>query len=372
MHKTPCSRYLFPRLKFLKPLTRTKDRVIFVSLVLAVLLHLLILGVIPFPAATPPLPVLDVQLAPEVMKPFPKRSPTPKPPQLKRSEPIVRPAVPNEVPSLAAAVGLADQTSTTTAPAVISGVAPGKAEDPAPVVPPSPLPIIERPKTIGEVRFAALPPQGEIDYQVSLGSLDVSVARGTLRWKITGQRYHLDLEARTVGIARLLKSNPVTQISEGRIGPQGLIPDQYRVLGRISETDEAMAQFDWTAQTLTLQPSNTVFPMPEGTQDLLSFFFQFSIVPPETESVTRSITNGRKLDRYSYELTEKIRLKLPLGEVDALHVSRLTGLNEDSFDIWLGEKYHLLPVQIRFFARGRTITLYAKDIRIAAPGPDSN
>ena len=372
MCKTPCSRYLFLRLKFLKPLTLTKDRAIIASLVLAAVLHLLILGGIPFPAATPPLPVLEVQLAPEVIKPFPKRSPIPKTLPLKRAESIASPAVPNEAPLLAAAVGLADQASTAVAPAVISGAAPSKAEAPPPVAPPSPLPIVEQPKTIGEVRFAALPLQGEIDYQVSLGSLDVSVARGTLRWKITGQRYHLDLEARTVGIARLLKSNPVTQISEGRIGPQGLIPDQYRVLGRISETDEAIAQFDWTAQTLTLQPSNTVFPMPEGTQDLLSFFFQFSIVPPETESATRSITNGRKLDRYSYELTEKIRLKLPLGEIDALHVSRLTGLNEDSFDIWLGEKYHLLPVQIRFFARGRIITLYAKDIRIAAPSPDSN
>ncbi len=350
----------------------SRKRVMVVSVLLALLLHLVILGVVPFPNATPPSRVLELELAPSAMVSLPQTAAREKKEVLKTPKQNAQATSSAEVPVIPSVTGTGEAASASLMSAPISeSTESAKTENPTP---PAELsnPLTEKPKTVGETRFAALPSQGEIDYQVSLGSLGVSVARGTLRWKITGQRYHLDLEARTVGIARLLKSNPVMQISEGRIGPLGLIPDQYRVLGRISETDEAMALFDWTAQTLTLQPSNTVVPMPEGTQDLLSFFFQFSIVPPETEGTTRFITNGRKLDRYSYELTEKIRLKLPLGEIDALHVSRLTGLNEDSFDIWLGEKYHLLPVQIRFFARGRIITLYAKDIRIAAPSPDSN
>jgi hypothetical protein len=338
---------------------------------LAILLHLVILGVVPFPNATPPSPIiLELELAPSPMVSLPQTAAREKKEVPKTAKQNAQATPPTEVPVIPSRLGDGVPSSLVSAPTSV-GTESAKAENTIPSAEPSP-PMIERPKTVGESRFAALPAQGEIDYQVSLGSLDMSVARGTLRWKITGQRYHLDLEARTVGIARLLKSNPVTQISEGRIGPQGLVPDFYRVLGRASETDEVEAQFDWVAQTLTLQPGNTVIRMQEGTQDLLSFFFQFSIVPPEMEGASRFITNGRKLDRYSYELTEQSRLKLPLGEVDVLHVSRLTGLNEDSFDIWLGEKYHLLPVQIRFFARGRTITLYAKDIRIAAPGPDSN
>jgi Protein of unknown function (DUF3108) len=345
-------------------------RVMLASVMLAVLLHLVILGVIPFSPHAPPLPVLEVELAPAVTLPMP----TPSPDQTGRltQKAVQNPpaALPPDSPLLPAGTGtsdpLASAIATPNPPEPRNeGAQPESAPEPVVTAP-------ARPKTPGESRLAALPTQGEIDYQVALGSLEVAVAKGTLHWKITGDRYHLDLEARTVGIARLLKSNPVTQMSEGRIGPEGLVPDIYRVLGRASETDEAIAQFDWDAHSLTLQPANTVFPMPEGTQDLLSFFFQFSIVPPEAEGTLRWITNGRKLDRYSYELTEKTRLKLPLGEVDTLHVSRLTGLNEDSFDIWLGEKYHLLPVQIRFFARGRSLTLYAKEIRIAAPGPDSN
>lgn len=353
---------------------QSKYRLMLASLILAVLVHLVIFRVVPVPNAAQPAKILEVELAPEPMVPLPPTKSVPKPLPKKITQPSPPPSVNAKLPPPSApdTVETGDASATQALQAA-SEPSPVKTEEPTPPpATPQPSPIKDRPKTIGEVRFEALPRQGEIDYQVSLGSLDVSVARGTLRWKITDDHYHLDLEARTVGIARLLKSNPVTQISEGRIGAQGLIPDQYRVLGRISETDEAIALFDWTEQTLTLRPSNTSFPITEGTQDLLSFFFQFSIVPPETEGATRSITNGRKLDRYSYELTEKTRLKLPLGEVEALHVSRLTGLNEDSFDIWLGEKYHLLPVQIRFFARGRTITLYAKEIRIASPSPDSN
>jgi hypothetical protein len=99
---------------------------------------------------------------------------------------------------------------------------------------------------------------------------------------------------------------------------------------------------------------------------MLSFFFEFSVSPPEAEGASRAITNARKFDTYSYELTERTRLKLPIGSVDALHVTRLTGLNEDSFDIWLGENYHLLPVQLKFFARGRRLTLYAREIRVGS------
>jgi len=347
---------------------KRRDRVLAISVALAVLVHLFLLGIIPVPSAPPQIPVLEVDMVPlpeaqEPLKPSvaqrqSSRSSTPDAPRVQSAPVIVPPAdtgIPdNALPPIAS-------SASPSAPPVNEEAS--KAE--APTVP------VERPKTPAELRFAALPPQGEIDYQVSLGSMDIQVAKGTLRWKIAEGRYRIDLEARTIGIARLLKSNPVVQTSEGRISPQGLIPDEYHVIGRASETDEAVAQFNWANQTLTLQPAGTVFPLTEGTQDLLSFFFQFSIVPPETEGTSRAITNGRKLDRYAYELTEKTHLKLPLGDTEALHVSRLTGLNEDSFDIWLGEKYHLLPVQIRFFARGRVLTLYAKQIRIAASGQDS-
>jgi hypothetical protein len=175
----------------------------------------------------------------------------------------------------------------------------------------------------------------------------------------------VDLEARTVGLARLLKSNPVRQVSEGRITPAGLLPDQFRVIGRTGSQDEEGARFDWQARTLTLLPSGQALALPEGTQDLLSFFFQFALRPPAEGGLNHPVTNGRKLDSYAYELTDRTRLKLPMGEVETVHISRLHAISEDALEIWLAQDRHFLPVQMRFYARGRLFTLYATGIRIS-------
>ncbi len=215
-----------------------------------------------------------------------------------------------------------------------------------------------------QAALADMPADGEVDYQVNLGGGDFKLANGTLRWRIEGLHYHIDLTAQAVGLARLFKSNVVSQISEGHITANGLAPDQFRVLGRLAENSEEAARFDWAGGHLVLQPSGQALALPDGTQDLLSFFMQFALLPPSTDSMLQPVTNGRKLDRYAFEMTERGPLQLPVGRFQTVHITKLHASNEDDFDVWLAQDRHYLPVQMRFSARGRLITLSAIAIRV--------
>ncbi len=361
-------------------------RALWAGLVVTLVLHLVLLWwlLLPRPVVldTPvtvelqlrpwqPLPAIHpASAAPARPRPAPPRAPPP--PDLAAAARVAPPL--SDLAPLVAATepGEADLTprlGDALAHLDVAGVLPSLSGEPVVVVGENPgLPGGQGVAPAGVALPAALPREGEVDYQVSLGQGDGwQVARGTLHWRLDPQRYHIDLTARTVGIARLLKSDPVSQISEGRVTAAGLVPDQFRVLGRISAQAEEDAQFDWNAHQLTFLPAGTGVPLPDGTQDLLSFFLQFAMQPPTVEGLEHPVTNGRKLDRLAFELTDRSTLQLPLGTFSTVHISKLHAASEDDFDVWLAQDRHYLPVQIRFRARGRLLTLSATAIRVPSP-----
>jgi len=106
-------------------------------------------------------------------------------------------------------------------------------------------------------------------------------------------------------------------------------------------------------------------PLPEGSQDLLSFIYQIATAPPQSGNFQLFITNGRKLDSYEYQVLGEEMLDLPMGQVRSLHLSRVHAPNEDGTDFWLGLDLHNLPVKIRFTDRdGGVAEQIASDIQI--------
>jgi hypothetical protein len=207
--------------------------------------------------------------------------------------------------------------------------------------------------------LADLPREGEVDYQVTKGSGDWRTGRGTLHWVIDHDHYRLDLTAKAEGLPGLIYWKAVHWSSEGRIAQDRLLPDYF------SRGDEQGVRFDWAARTLTFLPSGFVRPLPDGCQDALSVFFQFAVRAPAEDTLTFPVTNADKLDRYTFELTERSRLELAIGSVDTLHISRLHALQENGFEVWLAEDRHFLPVQMRLtHARLGVLNLYATGIRV--------
>lgn len=207
--------------------------------------------------------------------------------------------------------------------------------------------------------LAGLPRAGEVDYRVTKGSGEWRSGRGTLRWRVEGDHYRLDLDAHAEGLPALFYWSGVHWSSEGRIVAAGLQPERFM------KNERDGVRFDWNARTLTFLPSGFVRPLPAGGLDLLSVFFQFALRPPAEDSLDFPVTNGDKIDRYAFELTERTRLKLDLGEVDTVHISRIHKLQDSGFEIWLAQDRNFLPVQMRLYhARLGVLNLYATGIRV--------
>ena len=162
-----------------------------------------------------------------------------------------------------------------------------------------------------------------------------------------GGRYTLTSTTEAKGLAALVVSGKLLQQSEGTVTSQGLRPELFSYQYGKGESRKQQSQFDWEQRKVTLETAKSVktVELPEGTQDLLSFMYQFIFVPP-LEQVTLHISNGKKLGEYSYGFEGEEMLETDFGAVRAWHIARRAESNEKT-ELWLAVDYHYLPVKMR-------------------------
>jgi hypothetical protein len=67
------------------------------------------------------------------------------------------------------------------------------------------------------------------------------------------------------------------------------------------------------------------------------------------KTVEVSMSNGRKVDRYTYRLVEEVRLTTPAGDFDTLHYERVTSSPKESkAAVWLAKDRFNIPVRVVF------------------------
>jgi len=190
----------------------------------------------------------------------------------------------------------------------------------------------------------------EMDYDVfrGIGGMKIGVTRINYKSGADG-KYYLKSETEAKGFAALILSDTLVQVSEGLVTDKGLQPAEFSYqFARKSR----QARFDWQSGLLTQQANKeeTTVQLPAGTQDILSFMFQFMFVPP-LQQMELNITNGRKLNHYSYGFEGEETISSKLGDIRTLHISR-TGQEDAKDDLWLaldklGTDKEYLPIKIR-------------------------
>jgi hypothetical protein len=160
-------------------------------------------------------------------------------------------------------------------------------------------------------------------------------------------RYSLRSEMEAVGLASIAFSGKRIEISIGKITDQGLQPEAYR-LEITSRPDKLQAaNFDWDNMKLTLKTAKTETEeaLLEGTQDFLSFMYQFMFVPP-LERMEWPLTNGKSLRVYSYQFVAEEVISTDFGQINTHHIAKSSGDSEERTDVWLAEDYRFIPIKI--------------------------
>lgn len=210
---------------------------------------------------------------------------------------------------------------------------------------PAPPPVAE--SVPEDEKAPPMPQNATIKFAVFKGVNGMRVGRAEQTWKLDGEHFTISSVAEATGLFSLFASGKHVQVSQGEITPAGLKPASYRVERGQGEDKVDAARFDWSAMTLALASGSDrkTVKLPEGTQDLLSFMYQLAFAPPQRSAVQLSITNGRKLDNYTYWVVEEA-LETPMGTLQTLHLGKRREEGEKNTEVWLAADYHYLPVKI--------------------------
>ena len=195
----------------------------------------------------------------------------------------------------------------------------------------------------------ALPVEIAAEYKVS--NSGVAIGRVTESFQRTGDRYSIRSTTRSEGVLKLILDDNVTFESRGRVNGDGLQPLEFEQRRAGNPARDVHATFDWDRGVMSsrFRGETTEVALPRATQDRISIFYQFMSVGRGTASVDMHMSNGRKVERYTYRFVDEARITTPAGEFDTLHYARVTANDKESrTDVWLAKDRFNVPVRVVF------------------------
>lgn len=195
-----------------------------------------------------------------------------------------------------------------------------------------------------------------VEMTITVEARGLTVGEGRDVFEHDRDTYRVVSEARTTGVARLLKRVDEKRESRGRVGASGIQPlvfHQERT-GKAPKT----ATFNWDTRKLTLQEGDDreTVDLPPFTLDQTSLTYAFVFLePPRSGSFAVQVTDGRRLVDYEVAFVARERLKSALGELDTLHYRKVQrGDDKRGFEFWLSTAHHHLPVRVRIVEKDGT------------------
>jgi hypothetical protein len=231
-----------------------------------------------------------------------------------------------------------------TAQVVGESIAASASEKPAPAASPAP-----------SLRGARkLPERISLRYSVQSGEDGLTIGQAIYSGQIREGRYVLLSTTEATGITAVFISGKIVQRSEGRVTPEGLRPDVFT--SAKGERKVKTARFDWAHGQLLL-PAGGV-ELPPNAQDIASFPFHLAMLAEDADPAwTLSVTNGKNLRDYRFQVIGRETLTLSGGRIEALHLQGVRG-GDARLDVWLAPTRDWLPVRIRTLdEHGKQITM---------------
>jgi hypothetical protein len=183
-----------------------------------------------------------------------------------------------------------------------------------------------------------------------------------------GNEYQLKSVMQAKGLIALFIPD-LLQTSDGYLSNTGLLPQYYLYQLGDNKNKTYRAEFDWESKKLRLisAKSDKKLDLVEGTQDLLSFMYQFMYVPP-LQTMQLSITNGKKLGIYDYSFEGEETITTKMGNLNTIHIARRSNDDDEKTELWLALDYQYVPVKIRKTENeGKIYELLVTSLKTEAP-----
>jgi hypothetical protein len=195
----------------------------------------------------------------------------------------------------------------------------------------------------------------ETEFEVMRGSNTSAAGVTKIVFNIDANgHYSIISTTQAKGLASLIFGN-LTQKSEGIVTEYGLKPDFYSYQYGNDAKKLQTANFNWNDGVVHMHTykGDSTAHLATGTQDFLSFMYQFMFTPP-LDNMQITMTNGKRLRTYAYSFEGEETITTKLGELKTIHLLKGSG-DEEKTEIWLATDYQYLPVKIRKTEKDGTV-----------------
>lgn len=200
------------------------------------------------------------------------------------------------------------------------------------------------------VTCAAQPPH-KVSLTYDLSYNGVVAAEMTEVLEHDGKSFSLYSEARGKGIGALFYRGAAKRWCRGEVTSAGLRPLEYR--DQRGDNPPTLAHFDWVKKNLTQEHDGKIetTPMVLPLQDRLSFLYNFAFQsPPDVKpgkEIKITVTDGKGLTHFQYNVVGTELLKTPAGELETVHlVKQRENADDRGTEIWFASGRDYLPVRI--------------------------
>jgi hypothetical protein len=198
---------------------------------------------------------------------------------------------------------------------------------------------------------SALATPNRITAEYELVNRGLTIGRVHESYVRKGDSYEIQSVSRSEGLLKVLYDEQITLQSTGRVVEQGLRPLQYDEKRARDPKRDVNATFDWERGIMHSRYRGEIsqHALPPATQDRISMMYQFMHVTPRAGNMELAMSNGRKVERYTYRLVSEDRVATPAGEFDSFHFERVaSGPNDRHVEVWLAKDRHNFPVRVVF------------------------
>ena len=185
------------------------------------------------------------------------------------------------------------------------------------------------------------------EYSLSRGFLKLARVEVTLELDDQGA-YRYSARTTPVGLAAILHSDQISEISSGIITREGVIPQSYQYRHQNSDNPRSVdLSFDWQALRVTnsLAGSSWSMQISPGTQDKFSQQLALMLsLAAGKRRVEFPVADGGRTKNYSYHVQTEESVDVGAGSFHALKVVRSKNRRPSQASLWLAPKLNHLPV----------------------------
>lgn len=185
----------------------------------------------------------------------------------------------------------------------------------------------------------------QLEYEVSRNGK----AFGSVKESYTqqGDQYHIVSTTKGTGVYALFGERVLT--SDGTVADAGLKPSKFHLKRGDNARKSLTANFDWAGSELNMlvKGKTKKAKLVTGTQDLISYAYQFMFTPPKVGQMKLALTTGKKLKQYTYNVEQGAEIKAAGKSYSTIHLVNAEVDGKKKKELWLAkvQSGHVIPVK---------------------------